>query len=229
MKISVIDDPAFIASLGDSSLRSTGSPRTRGVLHLSDIYSDILEKLYPAKYDRSKPMDMVRIETGLVFENVLEQGLAEKFATVRPGEIISDEGIYMSPDGVNPTLCAGEEYKATWKSCRNGLTDADGDPLPGFIGWFIQMKGYAKWLMVRRYLLRVLFVNGDYVYVPDAGLRPLFKTWDIEFTEDEIEENWTTLINHGLDMGVLCRDLADAKATAKVSTDFAKRLARGAR
>ena len=109
----------------------------------------------------------------------------------------------MSPDGVNPDLCAGEEYKATWKSCRHGLTDEYGMPLPQFIGWFIQMKGYAKWLMVRRYLLRVLFVNGDYVYYPGAGLSPKFITWDIEFSEDEIEENWAMLINYAKGMGVL--------------------------
>ena len=201
MKISLLSDPTQL-ELFPKFGRSTG-PRTLGVLHLSDIYSDILENLYPKKYDRSKPMDMVRVETGLIFENVLEQGLAEKFATVRPGEIISDEGIYMSPDGVNPDLCAGEEYKATWKSCRHGLTDEYGMPLPQFIGWFIQMKGYAKWLMVRRYLLRVLFVNGDYVYYPGAGLSPKFITWDIEFSEDEIEENWAMLINHAKGMGVL--------------------------
>lgn len=193
MNIELIDDPAFIASLG----HSTGV-RAPGV-HLSEIYGDLLTKLFPKKYDRTKPMDMIRIETGLVFENVLERGLAEKFATVRPGEIFSDEGIAMSPDGVNPTLCAGEEYKATWKSCRYGLTDEYGMPLPQFIGWFIQIKGYAKWLMVRRYLLRVLFVNGDY----SQPLSPKFLTWDIMFTDDEIEENWTMLMNHRKEMGIV--------------------------
>ncbi len=206
MIITPVDDPAFIASLGNSALRSTGAPRTVGVVHLSDIYSDLLEQLFPKKYDRTRPMDMVRIETGLVFENVLEQRLPalqfvsfRKFATVRPGEIVSDEGIYMSPDGVNPVLCAGEEYKATWKSCRHGLVDEFGMPLQNFIGWFIQMKGYAKWLGVRRYLLRVLFVNGDYT----QPLSPKFLSWDIEFTDDEIEENWNTLINHGRSIGVI--------------------------
>jgi len=196
MKITLADDQTL--SLFPKFGRSTG-PRTTGVVHLSDIYNDILSKLYPIKYDRTAPMDVVRVETGLVFENVLEQGLAEKFATVRPGEIVSDEGIYMSPDGVNPTLCAGEEYKATWKSCRHGLTDEYGMPLSGFIGWFIQMKGYAKWLMVRRYLLRVLFVNGDY----SQPMSPKFLTWDIEFTDTEIDENWTMLVNHGHEMGIL--------------------------
>lgn len=193
MTIAPMDDADFTASLG----HSTG-PRSAG-LHLSTIYGRLLERLHPKKYDRSKPMDMRRIEIGLIFENMLERGLAEKFATVRPGEVISDEGIAMSPDGVNPDLVAGEEYKATFKSCRHGLVDEYGMPLPQFLGWFLQMKGYAKWLGVRRFILRVLFLNGDY----SQPLTPQFRCFDIEFSDEEVEENWTMLMNFAKKEGML--------------------------
>lgn len=187
-------------------LGQSAGGRSTDVLHVSEIYGRLLETLYPKKYDRSRPMDMTRIETGLLFENVLEQGLKEKFATARVGEILSDEGIAMSPDGVNPTLGCGEEYKATWKSCRHGLLDNDGAPLPQFLGWFIQMKAYAKWLGVDTFLLTVLFINGDYT----QPLAPQMKTWKLVFTQEEIDDNWTGLMAFAREQHMFCTHAKEA-------------------
>lgn len=190
MQIELIEDPALIARLG----QSTGD-RTRDVLHLSDIYKVLMMQLQPKRFTGG-PFDNEKVEAGLVFETMLERGLAEKFATMRPGELVSDEGVYMTPDGVNPTDACGEEYKCTWMSSRNKngttpYTDEYGMPNMKFLHWFIQMKGYAKWLGTDTFLLRVFHVNGDY----EHPYKPQFLTHRVRFTEQEIEENWRVLMN----------------------------------
>lgn len=207
MNIELLDDDDLVSRLGQSS--SSGI-RTTGVLHLSDIYKSLMVRLQPKRF--GKPMDadsMKRMEIGIAFENVLEKGLADKYATVRPGEIVSPEGVYMSPDGVNPSLDAGEEYKCTWMSCRpikggkSPYTDEYGMPTPKYIHWFFQMKGYAKWLDTQRFLLRTLHVNGDYSFINGKPCGPLFLSHLIEFSEEEIDENWDMHIRHAKEEGML--------------------------
>lgn len=207
MLIERVDDPELIARMGQSASFGTRSTDT---LHLSDIYKSLMTRLQPKRF--GKPIDgdaLRRMEVGIAFENVLEQGLAEKFATTRTGEIVSDEGIHMSPDGVNPVLDCGEEYKATWMSARplnfgksnqgtSPYTDEYGMPTDKYLHWFIQMKGYAKWLGTRKFQLRALHVNGDYQKHGDSPFpyNPQFLTHQIEFTPHEIDENWTMLTNY---------------------------------
>jgi hypothetical protein len=214
LQITEVPDADLLSRLGHSE-----GPRSTG-LHLSEIYGRMMAKRQPHRFDKSKPMNMNRVETGLLFENMLERALAEKFATVRPGELFSDEGVAMSPDGVNPALMAGEEYKSTWMSSGKGICETvvvEGKsfdvPLPKFEHWFLQMQGYAKWLEVRTFILRVLFINGDYKYNesvdPETGRRvstptgPQFKTYCIEFTDQEIEQNWADLMAFAREEGML--------------------------
>jgi len=198
MHIELIDDVDLIGRLGQSTGdRSTG-------LHLSQIYGSLMKQLQPKRFTGG-PFNHTKVETGLVFENMLERGLTEKFATVRPGELFSDEGIAMSPDGINPELDCGEEYKCTWMSSsrKHGgtspYTDANGEPSDKYLHWFLQMKGYAKWLGTRSFLLRALHVNGDYSY----PMGPQFMSHRIEFTDGEVDENWSMLMNHARSEGML--------------------------
>lgn len=204
MNIERIDDPDLISRLGQS-----GPGRSTGVLHLSEIYGSLMRKIQPKRFDRRDkdgkraPMDLVKVESGLVFENMLEKSLAEKFATCRIGELISDEGVRMTPDGWNPTELALEEYKCTWMSSRpinfgkdhegtTPYTDEYGMPTDKFIHWFIQIKGYLKWLEADTCLLRVLHINGNYEH-PYA---PEFLTHRLAFEQIEIDENWRMLMNY---------------------------------
>lgn len=196
MKCHEVEDAELMCEIGNST-----GPRTRGegVVHVSDIYKILMQRLQPKRFNNDKPMDMQRVQVGLLFESMLEEALARRFALHRPGEIVSDEGVYMSPDGVNITLVSGEEYKATYMSSRAGITDADGMPLDKFYHWFVQMKAYAKWLGVTKFMLRVLFLCGDYT----QPYGPQFKSWEIEFTDEEIEENWTMLMNVAREAGLI--------------------------
>lgn len=200
MVVREIEDADLLQRLGKSD-----APRSAG-LHLSSIYKVLMQRLQPARFGGNKPMDMQRVEIGLLFENMLERALAEKFSTVRPGEVFSDEGIAMSPDGVNPIEGSGEEYKATFMSSRDGLyeiVEVDGArhqiPRDKFVHWFVQMKGYAKWLGTRVFILRVLFICGDY----SRPIQPQFKSYRIEFTEQEIEDNWAMLVQIAHEEGLL--------------------------
>lgn len=206
MTITPIDDSALVAMMGYPESQT----RSKDLLHVSTIYKDLMCDLQPKRFKRGPFVMSAHVEVGILFESMLEEALARKFATVRPGEIVSPEGIAMSPDGVNPDLLAGEEYKCTWMSSRDGVIDEYGQPLEKFLHWFIQMKAYAKWLDVDRFLLRVLFVNGNYNRSgklkdgspdPDAG--PTFKTYDIRFSPEEIEENWLMLLSHARSKGLL--------------------------
>lgn len=204
MIVAPISDPDLVAMIG----RSAG-PRTQGVLHLSDIYKRLMMRLQPKRFTGG-PMNLQRVELGLLFESMLEEALARKFATTRPGEIVSPEGVYMSPDGVNPDLLAGEEYKATWMTSRHGIVDEYGQLDTKFVHWGIQMMGYAKWLEVDRFILTVLFVNGNYNRSgkldsgdPDPEAGPTFKRYDLRFTEEEIDQNWTMLMNVAKEEGLL--------------------------
>lgn len=201
MDIERIDDPELMERLGQSTgARSSG-------LHLSTIYGDFMASIQPDRFNRSKPFNKQRIEMGLIFENALEPALADRFATIRPGEIYSDEGVAMSPDGVNPSLMCGEEYKFTTmssriqKGCSSPYTDEYGMPNDKYLHWFLQMKGYAKWLETDTFLLRALHVNGTYEKYRIG--EPEFLTHRVRFTDWEIEENWSMLMNHARNRGML--------------------------
>lgn len=196
MKIELVDDPALVERIGQSATHGTRTPG----LHVSEIYKRLMVRLDPKTY--GKPIDdeaRQRMEVGILFENMLERGLAEKYGTCRVGELVSPEGVILSPDGVNPELVAGEEYKATFKSCRHGLVDEYGMPLPSFIVWFVQMKAYAKWLELLDWILRVLFICGDY----SKPIQPQFHSYRISFTQDEVDENWTMLMSLAHQEGLL--------------------------
>lgn len=206
MNVTLVEDPDLIARMG----YATNSTRTRNVLHLSDIYKRLMVRLQPKRFSLDPFTNSPRVETGILFETILEEALARKFSTVRPGELVSPEGVYMSPDGVNPDACAGEEYKATWMTSRHGVVDEYGMPLPKFLHWFFQMMGYAKHLECDEFLLRVLFVNGNYNRSgklkdgsPDPDAQPSFKTYRCQFTQREINENWTMLMNVAREEGLL--------------------------
>lgn len=188
-----------------SRLGESTGPRTRDKVHLSDIYKILMRRLQPKRFTNG-PMDMKRIEIGLLFENMLERALAEKFGTVRPGEVVSDEGVYMSPDGVNPIEGALEEYKSTYMSCRGGITeDVEVDGVTyqvcrdKFIHWVFQIMGYLKWLGVNVCILRVLFICGDY----SKPITPQFISYRLTFTDEEIETNWSMLMSVATEEGIL--------------------------
>ncbi len=172
--------------LGESS-----GYRTPG-LHMSDIYNDLYQRLEPKRYDKSKPLDPLRLELGLNFETLLEEGLKTRLKGERPGEFVTEEGIIYSPDLIifNRSVRLGE-IKLTWMSSREVPRERTNGFPPKFSKYFCQMMAYCHHLGTREARLFALFVNGDYtVHAPE------FLAWDIEFTQRELDENWAMLLNH---------------------------------
>ena len=181
-----------------------GSPvRTPG-LHVSQIIKSICIDIDPKRFKQeNERLPWERFETGFTFERVLEMALQSRRADIfRPGEVEQD-GIILSPDGIDPDgsifsfATPGdpfilEEYKFTWMSSREA-PDAT-----KFLHWFWQMKAYCHALQTTRARLRVMFINGNY-----TDNSPIYRVWDIQFTERELLENWHMLVQHARAKGWL--------------------------
>lgn len=183
--------------------------RSKG-LHMSDIYGALYKELEPKRFDRGEPMDLVRLEMGLAFENALEQALRDQFtesilrgehdrgeAAERPGEFRTPEGIIFSPDLLvtNGILRVGE-IKLTWLSSRE-VPRKKGDFFPPkFNKYFTQIMSYAHNLGTRFARLYIFHVNGAYDCAKRSGEpKPEFLPFDLEFTQQELNENWDMMLN----------------------------------
>ena len=173
--------------LGVSSL-----PRTLG-LHMSDIYGRLYEELEPKRFRRDTPMPLEKLEAGLTFETILEEGLARRLAgDQRPGEFITKEGIIYSPDLL---LFNGEtrlgEIKLTWMSSREMPQAAASRLPPKFDKWVTQMSSYCHNLETPYARLYSFFVNGNYEHPYEPELR----AWDVEFSARDLKDNWRMMLN----------------------------------
>jgi hypothetical protein len=189
-------------TLGDLQARAAYAAshlRSEGV-HLSTVLKDLLADKDPKRFDRSKPIDMIRVEAGFAFEAALEQALAARHpGLMRPGEVVC-EGLIGSPDGLDleadPPYLA--EYKCTWMSSAHGIEDAR------FWHWWVQVRCYlymlheACGLDVLDALLIALFVNGDY-----RGSGPQLLAWRATFDRRELIEAFAMVVNHGRRKGLL--------------------------
>lgn len=162
--------------------------RSRDKLHVSDIYTNISNRLHH-KSSKNPTSEMMSNElfkqVGFLFEIALSNAFGENLG-IRPGEIERD-GIVGSPDGINFMSGRLEEYKVTWKSSNNSPEDN--------WRWMTQIKAYLKLTGLSECLLRVLYVMGNY-----KGSGPQYREYLLSFTEEEIEENWEMLVTHAKTM-----------------------------
>lgn len=136
------------------------------------------------------PVAILRINIGLAWEEHYIPML--KDVIDHPGEMELD-GIYMTHDGESVSVIITDnrtkwcmvvhEVKATYKS-----TNTVGDLKSQWM-WLAQIKAYCKSLNTRHAMLHILFLCGDYTY----PIRPTLECWKIEFTQQEIEDNWDLL------------------------------------
>jgi len=129
----------------------------------------------------------VRMAVGMAWEE-WAVGLWPKTFQWQPGECKRD-GIIGSPDGKMPRVGGGnwqlEEFKCTWKSLhkyRDILA-----PLNRL--WIWQMAGYCAMMGLTYARLHVMWVNGD--YRPPS---PVYRTYLLRFTEQELEEFWRNVV-----------------------------------
>lgn len=167
----------------DLQLAVSSIPRSPG-LHMSDIYGSLYKELEPNRF-KDGPMDLLKLEAGLTLEAIFEEGLKRRLIE-RPGEFTTEEGIIYTPDLLifNHVTRLGE-IKLTWMSMHQGIEHQKFDK------WFCQMKSYCYHLQTPYARLYAFFVNGNY-----RPSTPAIRAWDIEFTAQELRDNWACLINH---------------------------------
>jgi hypothetical protein len=183
------------------------SPRSEGI-HVSSLIrciateTGILKPEWAEEVSLSDvrtitdPIAVLRISIGLAWEQFYIGQILEKEGIIdHPGEMECD-GVYLTHDAesLSVIITGGKkihavvihEIKATYKS-----TKTVGDLRDQWM-WMAQVKSYCKAAGTRFAQMHVLFLCGDYTY----PIKPILCRWSIEFSEEEIEENWTLLTDY---------------------------------
>ena len=147
------------------------------------------------KREITDPVAILRICLGLAWEEYYLGMFLKDKVMKHPAERCVD-GIHMSPDGISREwvehanrphpgvmITFVHEVKATYKSI-NTVGDLSKEWL-----WLTQVKAYCKGMKTTHAKLHVLFICGDY----KMPIRPMIKEWTLEFTQREIDENWSML------------------------------------
>ncbi len=205
------------------------TPRSSGV-HVSSIIRCIATEagiLTPDDAEELSLQDVrsitdevaiLRISIGLAVEQqYIPQVLSHYGVKDHPGEMLYD-GVYMTHDGEDTTviitLYEGGRYqvterihevKATYKS-----TKTVGDLRTQWM-WLAQIKAYCKAKGVRFAVLHVWFLCGDYKY----PISPKRLVWEIEFTQEEIDDNWELLSDYRDQYEVLMQMEADLRGNSE--------------
>lgn len=167
-------------------------------LHASDIYGDLYKFLEPNRYDRDEPMNHLLMALGTAWELHFEHLLrANGYDAQRPGEFMSPEGIAYSPDLVmfNGVSRVGE-IKLTSMSLDEICADEEFNELPvKFDKYLAQMKLYIYWMDWQHGWLAIVSIRKPYA--------PEYKAFNIEFTDQELIENYRMCMNHARSRGML--------------------------
>lgn len=163
--------------------------RSEGV-HVSHIIHDLCLRLghYKATDDEEKGPDRyTRMGLGSAWEWALIERYTRTFVGRYSviGELECD-GFYLTPDMIDETDLAVHEMKCTWASSRHA---ADSEK---FWRYWVQLKAYCKALGTTKGVLHVVFVNGDY----RDNRSPVYRVWECEWTQEEIDANWHMLVEH---------------------------------
>jgi hypothetical protein len=186
----------------DIDIQPAGTPERTGGLHVSTILKDMLVSMDRKRF--GGPLNPVLIHAGWALEHAISRGLLSLYKYdgpghfYHPGEFIID-GVKLSPDLITiEDMLRCEEIKFTRYSCRQPITD------PKFWHYIVQLKAYCRALGTNEGRLRILFINGNYSYDDnDPESSPQYKVITLRFTDLELEENWSMLINHAVRRGWL--------------------------
>lgn len=121
---------------------------------------------------------------GFLIERAFREILPKNLTKV--GELCMDN-IYMTPDYFDPDDWVLEEWKCTWRSSGDDLEYLE----ENFISWMMQIMAYCRTMCTLRARLRVFWINGNYKpRVPDMA------AYELEFTQQELDVNWSAIVNY---------------------------------
>ena len=146
------------------------------------------------------PVAVLRMNIGLAWEEYYIPTFLGPLGVKDHPDAMCVDGVHMSPDGLSTDVIITKhigqlkgkrtpvihEVKVTYKSV-NTVADLSKE----FI-WISQIKSYCKGKGTRHAQLHVLFLCGDYKF----PITPQLRVWAIEFTQQEIDDNWSLLIDY---------------------------------
>lgn len=190
-------------SHGDAEPRSP-------LLHVGQVIRDIenrvvkpgerkpTEELSPAEKQRMGNY----VEMGFIFELMVEHFFRARMLNRRAAQagVVSQteiiyQGMAMTPDGWCPADDTVEEYKATWRSLRRATPPESIFDSQNFWSWGAQSKSYCLAHDTRLARFFVFWVNGNY---KESG--PVVYRYDVEWSAQEIAENWRMIQTHAARM-----------------------------
>lgn len=203
----LLHEPYILPAMLDANLDPMGTGRTEG-LHLSQIIKRMRLEAGEKLEDLPGEQPGLRAQIGFLWERAIEYAWKEYQGVTRPvdrGLQIREDGIHMSPDGLNREDGLIEEYKFTWKSRRKWDEAAEEEFWP----WMVQVKGYARALGMTKVRFLVFWAGGAYF----KGDRPQIGPWLTEFqwSREELDANWATVLRY---RDVMQKEERDARAVA---------------
>lgn len=174
------------------AIQAEGQGHRPAGLHVSQIIKSLMVGIKPKQYGEPTTKQEVeaketKIQFGLGFEQALEAAFQSGSpGSFRPPPVFVPPGIWCSPDSVDPSIWAVEEFKLTWYSAKKEVPYDE-----VYWPWLVQIKAYCKALDTLLAKLTVLHVNGD--YSPPRPWPP--QSYGLTFHEMEIEENWGMLVS----------------------------------
>lgn len=171
-----------------------GAGRGDGI-HVSDIIRALAFKFGHLRPEfEGEEINANMVCPGLAWEEWLAPQIKEEFPSFKfhPGEMCVD-GIYMNCDGISRKksgLVIVHEIKFTWKSMRKAIEDE--------WMWLTQLAAYCKAYGTTVGMIWPYYVNGTYNFdMKESRIKP----HRIEWTQEEIDENWDMLRNYADVMG----------------------------
>ena len=135
------------------------------------------------------PDAILRISIGLAWEEWYISNVLSYLGAIDHPEQIEVDSIHMSLDAESLRVTVTKrqskyqsvvhEVKATYKSIKR-VENLDSQWM-----WMSQIKAYCKAKATTLAMLHVLFLCDSY--------KPQLKVWELEFTQQEIEDNWGLL------------------------------------
>jgi hypothetical protein len=190
MRVTELDTSMYPGIITGTPTESHGQ-RSTGTLHLSQVYRDMEETaLVQRKREASEEELAWYAAGGYLWERVFAMAHTQAMQDADPDLIRTDEwecdGVVGSPDCVRLSTWTVVELKFRWMSSNKF------DRLEKYF-WLelVQVKGYCKMVGTREAELIVFFCNGDY-----RPPRPKVRGVGLEFSDQEIEESWQTIVNH---------------------------------
>lgn len=196
----------------------TESHRPTDAPHVTEILRDMEVSIFPppkrlpmgvAKDGRQLEALWDASEIGFIWEELLSRYFrprmlkrrvhVDKVADLIEQETYRLNGIYMTPDAVDLSDQQSwwlEEYKSTRKSIRKW--EDPNQRSKHFYRWLKQILSYMKVTHTLQCRLFVYWVCGDWM-----GRGAETWTYELHATQEEVDENWRQVLEHGKHMGVL--------------------------